>query len=204
MLFFKTNLNFQKLKIYKKKNLNVKVNHLICLIPSLKCIELNLLAFYSYYTNYKLNKAIVSNLLNCNFYLRHLFLVNFKDKQARINLIDLKNKKNFTYSTGLVLTVLDKYKKQYRRSLPMLKYVFSYVLKKHDVSERYNNGLLVQGLKKNILRLMQMLCKFIKVFNVSLSLITFNFLKTWQITKCKRVRSIKRRIYKKLVKVNNI
>lgn len=164
--------------------------------------KFNLLFFYNFLYKH-LNFLNIINLYKNYTNLNYLVLVNFRNKQPKLNLIDLALKKKYIYTLGLVLKLLNMYKKASRRNINFLKYLVSYVLKKYN-SNLANQKIIfiIKGLVKNYIKYIYYFKSLILNFNISLLYI--NPIKIFKFNKRKKKRSIKRRIYKKLVDFNKI
>jgi len=151
------------------------------------------------FINFKLN----INNYKKNIILDNFFLVNLKNKQIKINLFDFNKKKKFIYSIGLVLNLLNLYKKSNRRVVIMVKYLINFLIKKYLINWNVKKFLLIiKGLKKNYIKILYYLKIIILKLNISFFFL--NPLKNFSITHLKRKRSIKKRIYKKLIDFNKI
>ncbi len=85
----------------------------------------------------------------------------------------------------------------------MLKYLINFLIKKYLVI--WNNKkfmFIIKGFKKNFIKILYFF-KYI-VFKFNINFFYINPVKFFKITKIKKVRSIKRRVYKKLVSFNKI
>jgi TnpA family transposase len=135
--------------------------------------------------------------------INNILLVNLVNRQAKVNLMDLDLNKKYIYSIGLVLKILDMYKKSSRRSVFMLKYLLNFLIKKYLTSWKAKKFMfIVKGLKKNFIKILYFF-KFI-VSKCSVNVFYINPLKSFRLIKIKKVRSIKKRIYKKLIDFNKI
>ena len=165
-------------------------------------LKYNLLFFYNFlykyiYTLYSINtyKAQIS--------LENLILVNFKHKQPKLNLLDLNIHKNFVFTIGLILKILNLYKKSNRKNIMFLKYLINYVVKKYsNTLVKKNIIFVIKGLRKNFLKLIYFFKLFIINFDINVFYI--NPIKIFKDLKLKKKRSIKRRLFKKLVDFNKI
>ena len=136
-------------------------------------------------------------------YLNNIINLNLVGKQAKINLIDLNLKKKYVFTIGLVLKILNLYKKSSRRSIQMLKYLINFLIKKYLI--QWNNKkfmFVIKGFQKNFIKIIYFFKYIIFKFNIKFFYI--NPVKFFKITKMKKVRSIKRRVYKKLIDFNKI
>lgn len=135
--------------------------------------------------------------------LNNILTLNLNSKQAKVNLLELDLKKKYIYTIGLILKILNIYKKSSRRSILMLKYLINFLIKKH-LSTWHNKKFMfvIKGFKKNFIKIIYFF-KFL-VFRFNINFFYINPLKSFKITKIKKTRSIKRRIYKKLIDFNKI
>lgn len=130
--------------------------------------------------------------------LESIVLLNFKKRQPKINFIDLQNDKKYIYTIGLVLKILNIFKKCNRRVPLMIKNVITFVIKKHQID--LNKAMfIIKGFHKKLVKIIYM---FKPIFNY-LSLFYIQPLKTYKMISIKKKRSIKRRIFKKLVAFSN-
>lgn len=126
--------------------------------------------------------------------IESIIILNLKKRQPKLNFVDLKCNKKYIYTIGLVLKILNVFKKCNRRVPLMIKNVVTFVLKKH-ISDLNKIMFIVKGFSKKIIKMVYM---FKSIFN-SLSMLYIQPLKTYKIINIKKKRSIKRRIFKKLV-----
>ena len=157
--------------------------------------------FYSFFFKYLYLLSKIYNYRKLSFF-NFIFLINLKNKHSKINLIDVYKNKTNTFSIGLVLKILQMYKKNNRRNTLFLKYIVNYLLKIYFNDLLSSKLILVfNGLLKNYLKIIYYFKIIIKKFQLSLILFKplLNNLK-WN---TKKKRSIKRRIFKKLVNFNN-
>lgn len=130
-------------------------------------------------------------------------VLNISNKQPKVNLLDLKLQKKYIFTIGLVLTILNLYKKSSRRSIHMLKYLINFLVKKYILlwdSKKFM--FIIKGFKKKFTKILYFFKYIIFKFNISFFYI--NPVKFFKITKMKKVRSIKRRVYKKLIDFNKM
>ena len=166
-----------------------------------RIINNSLLLFYSFFFKYLYLLSKIYNYRKLSFF-NFIFLINLKNKHSKINLIDVYKNKTNTFSIGLVLKILQMYKKNNRRNTLFLKYIVNYLLKIYFNDLLSSKLILVfNGLLKNYLKIIYYFKIIIKKFQLSLILFKplLNNLK-WN---TKKKRSIKRRIFKKLVNFNN-
>ena len=182
-------------------------------------VKKSFLLFYFFY-NYKKNKIKKFNLnFFYNFFFKYIYLLNkvynfkklvmfdylltlnLQNKQVKLNCIDIINNKNYIYSIGLILKLLNIFKKSNRRNVTYLKYIINYVFKLYSL--KFINSKLIlsfKGLFKNYVKLIYFFRLLINKYNISLFLI--NPIKINNMSFVQKKRSIKRRIYKKLVVFN--
>lgn len=150
-----------------------------------------------------MNFLYLVNKYKSNVALNSLVLVNFKNKQVKLNLLDFDLKKKYIYTLGLILKLLNMYKKSSRRNITFLKYLISYVLKKYSNTLNTKKlAFVIKGLVKNYTKFIYYFKSLIINFNINLLFI--NPVKIFSFNSRKKKRSIKRRIYKKLVDFNKI
>lgn len=173
------------------------------IFKKIKFWKVNYLTFYLYFYNFLIaNKYLIkSKKINNND--SNIILVNFKNRQPKLNFTDLKFKKTFIYSLGLILDLSVEYKKSVRRNILMLKYLINFLLKNKLNSLITNSNFLVfKGFRKSLVKLIYNFKYIFTKLKVDLFLI--KPLKSLNLTGIKKTRSIKRRVYKKLVKFNNM
>lgn len=197
ILDFKINI-ISNLALKKK----IKKNYNILISNKIKLLKFNTMFFYSFLYNYINIKNYINyykNYLNIN----NIILLNLNNKQAKINLLDLDIKKKYIFTIGLVLKILNIYKKSSRRSIQMLKYLINFLIKKYLITWSNKKFMFViKGLKKNFIKIVYFFKFIIYKFNIKFFYI--NPTKFFKITKIKKIRSIKRRVYKKLITLNKI
>lgn len=156
--------------------------------------------FYNFFFKYIyiLNRI---NYFKQSFSLSNCVLVNFKNKQVKLNYVDIKNKKVYIYTLGLVLKILDLYKKSSRRNIIFLKYLINFLIKKYQINQG-RTILIAKGLVKNYIKLIYYFKSITSVFNISIFYV--NPIKIFNNLKIKKKRCIKRRLYKKLVDFNKV
>jgi len=134
--------------------------------------------------------------------INNLILANFKNKQPKLNILNLQKNTNHTYSIGLILKVLNLYKKSSRRNLMFLKYLISFILKKNLITSN-KIIFLIKGFSKNYVKLIYFFKLIILQFNISI--LYLNPIKKFNKNiNLKKKRAIKRRIFKKLIDFNNM
>ena len=116
----------------------------------------------------------------------------------KLNYINLQGDQKFIYTIGLVLKILNIYKKSSRRISVMIKNVILFCIKKHNIYTKHN-FLIIKGFYKKILKILYMF----KNISQYTSLFYIQPLKSYKLINIKRKRSIKRRIYKKLISFSN-
>lgn len=125
----------------------------------------------------------------------------FRTLQLKINYIDLKNYKSQFYSIGIILSLLKLLiTKSVRRNLKGAKILLTFFLKKLIKQYRYKSCILnIKGLSKSYLKIFYFLNDLFEYLYVK------NFiwlpLKSWNKNNVKIIKSIKRRIRKKLIKL---
>jgi hypothetical protein len=155
-----------------------------------KKIKKNFILYYFFY-NYKKNNIIKFNLIFFfNFFFKYLYLLNkiynfkkiilfaylimlnLKNKQPRINFLNINYNKINVYSIGLVLKILNLYKKSNRRNIIFLKYVLNYIFKLYFNNLLDKKIILVfKGFFKNYLKLVYYFKYMITKFKISLFLL---------------------------------
>jgi hypothetical protein len=168
----------------------------------LKIFSFNTNFFFKFVYSF-LNLKKKTFLYKNNLSLHYIFLLNLIDRQPKINLLNLLLFKKNIYTIGLILKILNLFKKCSRRSIPMLKYVLNFLFKKYS-NDFYNKKIMltIKGLKKNYIKIIYFLKFLINKFNINFFYI--NPIKTFTLIKIKKIRSIKRRIRKKLINFNKI
>lgn len=186
-----------KKKKFKKYNFTLTLN-------KLKISKFYIIFLYNFLYNYTAIKKNI-NMFYSSVKVNYIMLINFKNKQLKFNVLDLNLKKKFVYSVGLILKILDLYKKSNRRATGMVKHLVNFILKKYYFLEfeKLNKVfLIVKGLRKNFIKLLYFFKLIIAKFNVNLFYI--NPLKSFNLKKIKKHRSIKKRVYKKLIEFNKV
>ena len=169
----------------------------------------NLNYIYNWYNLYYINCILNKNLTdknNKNLYEKHnLIVINFKSKQLRINILSTKNK-ILNLSVGRVLATLkikEKSKKKTNKGerllLEYLNNFFVKTIKLYGISRlsilKIVNGRIKTKLSNSLLKKLNQTFKITKiVYDYKIS---NNFLKL------KKIRSIKKRIKKKIIKQEN-
>lgn len=128
-----------------------------------------------------------------------LLVLTFKALHLRANYYDLVNYVFQYYSIGILLNMLKLESKSVRHSLKGIKLLFGFLSKKF-IKKNYKVNSLIKfnGLSKNYLKMFYMLSNLVNILNVKIFM--FNPIKSWNKLKIKKVKSIKRRIKKKLIK----
>ena len=107
-----------------KKNYNIFISN------KLKLRKFKTIFFYNFLYNF-INIKNQIYTLQSYIYLNNIINLNLVGKQAKVNLIDLNLKKKYIFTIGLVLKILNLYKKSSRRSIQMLKYLINFLVKKY-------------------------------------------------------------------------
>jgi len=118
----------------------------------------------------------------------------------RVNYYDLLGYVFQYYSIGMLLNMFKLESKSYRRSLKGVKVLINFLSKK--INRKYYKTLAlikVNGLTKNYLKFFYLLSSILNVLNVKVFL--WNPIKSWNKNGVKKLKSIKRRIKKKLIKI---
>lgn len=134
--------------------------------------------------------------------LNTIILVNFKNKQVKLNLCLLDSNKQYLFTVGLILKILNLYKKSNRKNILFLKYLINYLIKKYLILHNKKTMFIIKGLVKNYIKVLYYFKQITLNFNINFFLI--NPIKIFNNLKIKKKRSIKRRLFKKLVDFNNI
>jgi len=149
------------------------------------------------FKNVNIQKFIFNNFNEIDLY----FAIIFKSLQLKINYTDIKKFKSQFYSIGILLALLKLIiSKSVRRNIKGIKIILTFFLKK--VSKQYRNKnciLNIKGLSKLYLKIFYFLSDLFEYLNVKN--IIWIPLKSWNKTNIKIVKSIKRRIKKKLIKL---
>lgn len=166
--------------------------------------------FYFWYYIYYINSIYKKNLtdsLNMNLYEKYnIITINFKNKQFRLNIVSFKNKIiNLTVGKVLVsLNILDKSKKKTNKGERLfIEYLSNYL---NNTQNLYGssklavlkiiNGRSTSKLNNNILKILNF------KFNISKLIYSFNISNNY--SKLKKIRSIKKRLKKRIIKLENI
>ncbi len=140
-------------------------------------------------------KAFASDLAGLKFIL----ILTFRSLHLRVNYYDLINYIIQYYSIGMLLSLFKLESKSYRRSLKGVKVLLSFLSKK--ISKKYfrlNSLLKINGLTKNYLKFFYLLTSILSALNVKVFM--WAPIKSWNKNGIKKLKSIKRRIKKKLIK----
>jgi len=130
-------------------------------------------------------------------------LINFKNKQTKVNILDFKVDKKYIFTIGFILNFLGIFKKSDRRNSTFLKYLISYIIKNEILPlDNKKTILVLKGFTKNFVKLIYFFKLIITSFNVGVLFI--NPIRMFNNLKIKKKRSIKRRLFKKLVDFNKI
>jgi hypothetical protein len=164
----------------------------------------NLVFFYNFFNKYK-NLSFNINQFKKYLRLDNFIFVNFSKKQPKINILNVSKKKKFSYSIGLVLKILNLYKKSSRRNFSFVKYLVNYIIQKFfkQVVSTDSTALVIKGFVKNYLKVLYYFKTLINILKISILYINpvRDFSKSIQ---KKKKKSLKRRLYKKLVEFNNL
>jgi len=130
-------------------------------------------------------------------------LINFKNKQTKVNILDFKVDKKYIFTIGFILNFLGIFKKSDRRNSTFLKYLISYIIKNEILPlDNKKTILVLKGFTKNFVKLIYFFKLIITSFNVGVLFI--NPIRMFNNLKIKKKRSIKRRLFKELVDFNKI
>lgn len=132
--------------------------------------------------------------------LKFILIMTFRSMHLRVNYYDLLGYIFQYYSIGMLLNMFKLESKSYRRSLKGVKVLINFLSKK--INRKYYKTLAlikVNGLTKNYLKFFYLLSSILNVLNVKIFL--WNPIKSWNKNGVKKLKSIKRRIKKKLIKV---
>ena len=162
--------------------------------------------YYLYYINSLFKKNLSDNLNLDVFEKYNLITISFKKKQIRLNILSFKNKVlNLTVGRVLAsLNILDKSKKKTNKGERLLvEYLVNFFLK---TKKFYGNAKLatlkiINGrpnlkVNNNILKLLN------KEFKISKLIYDYKIANSF--LKLKRMRSIKKRIKKRIIKMENV
>ena len=187
LFFFNLNKNYISLNVFFLKKYFLFFNFLIFFQKT------NVIIFFE------------KRLNNYKFFLEKKILIitlNLCKQHPKINLYDNFLKKNLNWSVGVLLKYLNISEKNIRRSFKGLKILINFILKKINKNfNNYNIILKIKGLKKNIVKIFNL---FDLIFNnFKLNFFFISIFKNWDKKKIKILRFIKRRIRKKLIKIDN-
>lgn len=159
--------------------------------------------FWFFYSLLCRNKVILRTLeiQRNNLSLNKFLLLNFRNRQIKLNLWDLCSGRKYVYTLGLLLRFLNLYKKINKKNINFLKYLINYILKKYSYFT-YSKKIIfiLKGLQKNYIKLIYYFKNFIVYLNIKILL--FDIVKLFKAANRKRKKSIKRRVYKKLIVLN--
>ncbi len=133
-------------------------------------------------------------------HLKFILILTFRSMHLRVNYYDLCSYVFQYYSIGMLLNMFKLESKSYRRSLKGVKVLINFLGKK--ISKKYFKSLAlikVNGLTKNYLKFFYLLSNILLTLNVKIFL--WNPIKSWNKNGVKKIKSIKRRIKKKLIKI---
>lgn len=138
--------------------------------------------------NFFINKKI--NFNKC-------LVIDLMGSQLKTVILNFILNKKFNYSTGLILKILNIYKKADKKTKTSFKYLLSYLIQKEYILD--SKLVILKGLTQNYLKFLYFLKNIIVNKNLN-----FFILKICRknLFKIRVKRSIKRRIYKKLIKFN--
>ncbi len=131
--------------------------------------------------------------------LRLILILTFRSLHLRVNYYDLINHIFQYYSIGMLLNLFKLESKSYRRSLKGVKVLLNFLNKK--INKRYfrvGSLLKINGLTKNYLKFFYLLTSILNALNVRV--FVWTPIKSWSKCGVKKLKSIKRRIRKKLIK----
>lgn len=169
------------------------------------CNENDVSSVWNWYYLYYINFLFTKNLTLKNFDLfekYNLIVTNFKSKQFRLSIITSKNN-IFNLSVGRVLASLNIYEKSKKKSDKGERLFVEFLLnffKKNNLKFGLNKYAIfkITGLrKKNTIR-----DAILKTLNTNFNILFFvnNFNTPNNYSKFKKIRSIKRRLKKRIVK----
>lgn len=140
------------------------------------------------------------NYINSLNNLTYLLILTFRSMHLRVNYYDLLNYFSQYYSIGMLLNMFKLESKSYRRSLKGVKVLLNFLSKK--ISKKYYRQLSflkVNGITKNYLKFFYLLSSILSILTVKIFL--WYPIKSWNKSGVKKIKSIKRRIKKKLIKL---
>lgn len=162
--------------------------------------------YYLYYIN-SLFKNNLTDKLNINLFEKYnLITLNFKSKQTRLNILSFKNKiLNLTVGKVLKsLNILEKSKKKTSKGNRLfVEYLNNYLNNSKSlfgISKlailKFINIKTKNKINNNILKILN------QQFNISKIIYKFNISNNY--SKLKKIRSIKKRLKKRIIKLENI
>ena len=162
--------------------------------------------YYIYYINSIFNNSLTDKNFNYNYEKYNILVLNFKYKQLRLTVLSFKNKVlNFTVGRVLSsLKILDKSKKKTNKGERLfLEYINNFFFKTNKFYGKNMISILkIKNFKPKSSLNNNLISNINKIFLISKVIYDFkvpnNFLKF------KKLRSIKKRIKKKIIKLNNI
>lgn len=177
--------NFYKINNYFKNNKTKKPNNFGLIYHK-----------YLNYFNFKKNNLNSFELVNLKSYF--FFLLNIKKKKPFIN-VSIKDKTKLAISTGFILKKLKINEKKSKKNIKTLFLILKIIIA--DLNKNLKNYkkviLNIKGSKKRLFQIMNFLKKKFK-FNKIIFIYTPNFYQNS--IKFKKIKSIKRRLRKKLIK----
>ncbi len=130
----------------------------------------------------------------------YLLIMTFRSMHLRVNYYDIYNYIHQYYSIGMLLNMFKLESKSYRRSLKGIKVLLNFLSKKINKKYfRHVSLIKVNGLTKHYLKFFYLLSSVINILSVRVFL--WNPIKSWDKNGVKKIKSIKRRIKKKLIKI---
>ena len=185
--------NFNK-KFY---NIFIKWFEIYYIFISLKLLNINFNVFVFLNKSINTLKFIFNNFNDIDLY----FAIVFKTLQLKLNYTDIKNFKSQFYSIGILLSLLKLIiSKSVRRNIKGIKILMTFFLKKIIKQYRNKNCILnIKGLSKLYLKIFYFLGDLFE--NLNIKNLIWIPLKSWNKNNIKIVKSIKRRIKKKLIKL---
>ena len=185
--------NFNK-KFY---NIFIKWFEIYYIFISLKLLNINFNIFVFLNKSINTLKFIFNNFNDIDLY----FAIVFKTLQLKLNYTDIKNFKSQFYSIGILLSLLKLIiSKSVRRNIKGIKILMTFFLKKIIKQYRNKNCILnIKGLSKLYLKIFYFLGDLFE--NLNIKNLIWIPLKSWNKNNIKIVKSIKRRIKKKLIKL---
>ena len=162
---------------------------------------INTVFLFNFLFNFKNSKIIIQNKLISKLDLiNFIYIINLQNRQPKINIIDIWNHTFFNFSIGLLLKTLNNFNKHKRRSILMLKHLVIFLLSNFKKKFKKKIFFLIRGLKQNFMKILYFFKFLFKKYDITIFFV--DPLKSFKQTKLKLVRSLKRRIYKKIIKSN--